>query len=61
MTSTFVQNKITERYKKLGMNIEAVMPTTLVGVFNSIKKIGKLVGKDKEADDLIKDMKQKNQ
>ena len=59
LTSTFVQNEITERYKKLGMNIEAVMPTTLVGVFNSIKKIGKLVGKEKEADNLIKSMNKK--
>ena len=57
LTSTFVQNKITDKYKKLGMNIEAVMPTTLVGVFNSIKKIGELVNKEKEADNLIKNRK----
>ena len=59
LTSTFVQNKIAERYKKLGLNIESVMPTTLVGVFNSIKKIGKLVGKEKEAESLIKKMNKK--
>ena len=59
LTSTFVQNDITERYKKLGLNIEAVMPTTLVGVFNSIKKIGKLVSKEKEAEFLIKKMNKK--
>jgi len=35
LTSTFVQNDITKRYKKLGMNIETLMPTTLVGVFNN--------------------------
>src|SRR3989338_8897046 len=56
LTSTFVQNKITDRYKKLGMNIESLMPTTLVGVYNSIKKIGKLVGKEKEADKLVRQM-----
>ena len=59
LTSTFVQNKITDKYKKLGLNIEAVMPTTLVGVFNSIKKIGKLVGREKEAESLIKNMNKK--
>jgi len=59
LTSTFVQNKITDKYKKLGLNIEALMPTTLVGVFNSIRKIGKLVGKDKEADDLVKSLTKK--
>ena len=59
LTSTFVQNNITERYKKLGLNIEALMPTTLVGVFNSIKKIGKLVSKEKEAESLIKKMNKK--
>lgn len=56
LTSTFVQNEITDKYKKLGMNIESVMPTTLVGVLNSIRKIGKLVDKQKEADILIRDM-----
>lgn len=56
LTSTFVQNKIAERYKKLGLNIESLMPTTLVGVFNSIKKIGELVGREKEAEKLVKDM-----
>jgi len=59
LTSTFVQNKINDKYKKLGLNIESVMPTTLVGVFNSIKKIGKLVGKEKDADNLIKTMNKK--
>jgi len=59
LTSTFVQNKINDKYKKFGLNIEAVMPTTLVGVFNSIKKIGKLVGKETDADNLIKSMNKK--
>ena len=59
LTSTFVQKKITDKYKKLGMNIEAVMPTTLVGVFNSIKKIGELVNKEKEAEILIKKINKK--
>ncbi len=56
LTSTFVQNKITDRYKKLGMNIESLMPTTLVGVYNSIRKIGNLVGKEKEAEKLVRQM-----
>jgi len=59
LTSTFVQNNITDKYKKLGMNIEALMPTTLVGVLNSIKKIGKLVGKENAAEKLIKNMNKK--
>lgn len=59
LTSTFVQNKITERYKKLGMNIESLMPTTLVGVYNSIKKIGKLVAKEKEAEKLVRQINKK--
>jgi len=56
LTSTFVQNEITQRYKKLGMNIEAVMPTTLVGVLISIRRIGKLVEKEKEAELLVKNI-----
>ena len=59
LTSTFVQNKITDKYKKLGLNIVALMPTTLVGVFHSIEKIGKLVGKEKEAQQLIRNMNKK--
>jgi len=46
LTSTFVQNKVTNKYKNMGMNVVSVMPTTLVGVFNSIKKIGKLVNRE---------------
>ena len=57
LTSTFVQNKITDRYKKNKMNIVAVMPTTIKGVFDSIEKIGKLIGKDKESLQLITSMK----
>src|SRR3989338_3352025 len=57
LTSTFVQNKITGRYKKSNMNIVAVMPTTLKGVFDSIERIGKLVKKEEEALQLIKSMK----
>ncbi len=59
LTSTFVQNKITDRYKKNKMNIVAVMPTTLKGVFDSILKIGKLIGKEDEALELINSMKTK--
>ena len=57
LASTFVQNKITDRYKKNKMNIVAVMPTTIKGVFDSIEKIGKLIGKDKESLQLITSMK----
>lgn len=57
LTSTFVQNNINKKYRKLGMNIVAVMPTTLKGIFDSFVKIGKLVGKEKEASYLIQSMK----
>src|SRR3989338_5191944 len=56
LASTFVQNEIAEKYKKMGMNVVSLMPTTLVGVFNSIKKIGKLAGREKEAELLTKRM-----
>src|SRR3989344_9654650 len=59
LTSTFVQNKITGRYKKSKMNIVAVMPTTLKGVFDSIEKIGKLVDKEERSLQLIKSIKNK--
>jgi len=59
LTSTFVQNKISNRYKKSNMNIVALMPTTLKGVFESIIRIGKLVGKEKEAINVVKSMKNK--
>ena len=59
LTSTFVQNKITSRYKKSKMNIVALMPTTLKGVFDSVNKIGKLFDKEEESMRLIKSMKNK--
>ncbi|HLG24480.1 MAG TPA: cobalamin-binding protein [Candidatus Nanoarchaeia archaeon] len=57
LTSTFVQDKITERYRKNRMNIVALMPKTLDGVFESIVKIGELVEKQKEAKKLVESMK----
>ena len=57
LTSTFVQNKIADRYKKNKMNIVAVMPTTLKGVFDSVIKIGKLIGKEKDALKLVQSIK----
>ena len=57
LTSTFVQSKITKKYKKNKLNVVALMPTTLKGVFNSIERIGKLINKEKEAVELIKSMK----
>lgn len=59
LTSTFVQNKITKQYRKSKMNIVALMPTTLKGVFDSINKIGKLIGKENEALRLVNSMKNK--
>lgn len=59
LTSTFVQSKITEKYKKSKMNIVSLMPTTLKGVFDSILKIGSLVGKENEALKLTDSMKTK--
>ena len=56
LTSTFVQNKIAQKYKKSKMNIVALMPTTLKGVFQSIEKIGGLTGREKESLQLIKSM-----
>ncbi len=41
------------------MNIVALMPTNLKGVFDSIIKIGRLVEKEKEAEKLILSMKDK--
>ncbi|MBI2659950.1 cobalamin-binding protein [Candidatus Woesearchaeota archaeon] len=57
LTSTFVQNKITQKYKKSKINIVALMPTTLKGVFDSMQKIGNLVGKGDEALELVNSMK----
>ena len=57
LTSTFVQNKITEKYKKSRMNAVALMPTTLKGVFDSIIEIGRLTGKEQESLKLIHKMK----
>lgn len=59
LTSTFVQSKITQKYKKSKMNIVALMPTTLNGVFDSILKIGRLVDKEDKAVKLTKTMKEK--
>ena len=59
LTSTFVQNKITKKYQKNKMNIVALMRTTFKGVFDSIIKIGKLIGKNNEALELIKTMENK--
>lgn len=59
LTSTFVQNKIALKFKKSKMNIVALMPTTLKGVFDSMEKIGKLVDREKEAAKLIASMKSK--
>lgn len=57
LTSTFVQNKIAQKYKKNKMNVVALMPTTMNGIFDSIEKTGKLVEKEKEAMELITTMK----
>lgn len=59
LTSTFVQNKITEKYKKSKMNVIALMPTTLKGVLDSIEKIGNIVNKKKESLQLTASMKDK--
>ena len=59
LTSTFVQNKITGRYRKNKMNIVSVMPTTVNGVFDSIISIGGLVDKKREANEVINSMKNK--
>ena len=57
LTSTFVQNKITSKYRKQKLNIISLMPTTLKRVFDSIEKIGKLTDREKESAQLISTMK----
>ena len=57
LTSTFVQTKITQKYKKNKMNVVALMPTTLNGIFYSIIEIGRLTGREKESLQLIQSMK----
>ena len=52
LASTFLQNEITEREKKRGINVLSVLPTTLEEVFGSFLKIGQLVEKEKEAREL---------
>ena len=59
LTSTFVQNKITKKFRKSNMNVVSLMPTTLKGVFDSIEKIGKIIGREKEAITLLGSMKDK--
>jgi iron complex transport system substrate-binding protein len=59
LTSTFVQDKITERYKESNMNIVSLMPKTLEGVFESILKIGQLAEKKEKAEQIVSTMKTK--
>src|SRR3989338_636409 len=57
MTSTFVQDKIVERFKKKGISLFHTDPKTLEQVYGSILSIGKLVGKAHKAQNVVDSMK----
>src|SRR3989338_7149047 len=52
-TSSYVQQEVIDSYRKLGVRIEPIVPTTLVGILFSIRKIGKLAGKEANAEKLV--------
>ena len=53
LTSTVVQQSVYENAKMLGLNIVHIDPRTLKQVLESFITIGSLVGKGKEAEDLV--------
>ena len=57
MTSTFVQDKIVERFKKKGISLFHTDPKTLEQVYGSILSIGKLVEKANKAQNVVDSMK----
>lgn len=57
LTSTFVQEKVADDCKNMGLNVVHLNPKTLDGVYDSIRKIGALVGREPEADSVIAKMK----
>lgn len=57
MTSTFVQDKIVDRYKESGIKIFHTDPKTLDQVYESILSIGNLVNKRSEAKNIVEKMK----
>ena len=57
ITSTFVQDKIIARFKMMGIEIMHLDPVTLDDVYESIIRIGKLVGKEGKAHIIVGEMK----
>ena len=57
MTSSFVQDKIVERYRDMGMKIMHYDPISLNDVYHTITEIGKLVEKEEKAKMIVAKMK----
>jgi iron complex transport system substrate-binding protein len=57
MTSTFVQDKIVERYQKKGIALFHTDPKTLGQVYESILAIGNLVGRVEKSQNIVDSMK----
>ncbi|OGS43837.1 MAG: hypothetical protein A2539_06200 [Elusimicrobia bacterium RIFOXYD2_FULL_34_15] len=53
------QNKLNQKLKGLGLNIFCVDPKTIKGIIVSIKKIGDVTGRNKEAESLVNKIKGK--
>lgn len=51
------QAQAVEKMKKLGLNVIPVEPGDFEGLFRSVTEIGKACGKDKEASELVRDMR----
>ncbi len=59
LTSTIVQDKISNELKKISLNVIHLDPITLEDIFNSILEIGKITGTEKKAENLITSMKER--
>lgn len=59
LTSTFVQADIVKRLKKDKIKVKHFDVTTLDQIYDSILELGKLVGKQKEAKELVDNMRTK--
>jgi len=51
------QAQAVEKMRKLGLNVIPVEPDDFEGLFRSVMEIGKACGKDKEAAELVRDMR----
>ena len=59
LTSTFLQDKVTQQLKSKNFNVVQFDPKTVSDIWQSIIGIGKLVGKEKEGLQLANDCKEK--